>query len=255
MDKQRIERQFSRNSGYYTQESQIQKQMAQSLAQMSPDAFNPKSLFEFGAGTGHLTAQLHHRWPQAKYTALDISHGMVSQQYEFSEAVQYIQGDIEQYSFTQKYDLIASNATLQWLGDIGRVLQKMHKALYPSGVVMLGTFGPSTLQELHTAYSTAQGVGFKSPVRYTSQQELYALLTAVGFTNVQVHSTCLYEYHSSVSHLLKHLKRMGVTSIHHSPALTRTGLQALQSEYEANFGGVKGLQCTWECVLAVGRVC
>jgi trans-aconitate 2-methyltransferase len=81
------------------------------------------SVIDLGCGTGELTKVLHQRTSARQTTGLDSSETMLARTAEFASAgLRFQPGDIA--SFAGNYDLVFSNAALQWLDD--------HEALIPA---------------------------------------------------------------------------------------------------------------------------
>ncbi len=87
-----------------------------------PDAA-PARVVDLGCGPGNSTALLAARWPNAQIEGIDSSDDMLAQARASSVRAQWIKSDLAQWLPEVRYDVVFSNATLQWLGN--------HKALLP----------------------------------------------------------------------------------------------------------------------------
>ncbi|MCX4749987.1 methyltransferase domain-containing protein [Kitasatospora sp. NBC_01287] len=95
-------------------------------------------LLDIGCGPGNSTAELRRRWPQAAITGIDNSAEMLAtargERGEPSAA--YLLADAAQYDpAPARPDLIASNATLQWVDGHLDLLPRWAVALRPGGVL------------------------------------------------------------------------------------------------------------------------
>lgn len=98
---------------------------------------SPRRIVDLGCGPGHLTAELHDRWPTAHIEAVDRSAEML----ERARAdhpdlpVDWLAADIAGWAPAQPVDLILSNATLHWLDDHASLFPRLVGALRDGGVL------------------------------------------------------------------------------------------------------------------------
>ena len=83
----------------------------------------PARVIDLGCGPGNSTALLRGRWPDAAVTGLDSSPQMLAAARKDQPDGEWVLGDITTWTADPPYDLVFSNATLQWLPD--------HATLYP----------------------------------------------------------------------------------------------------------------------------
>jgi trans-aconitate 2-methyltransferase len=87
---------------------------------------------DLGCGTGELTRQLADALPDSNTTGLDSSPQMLEKAAAFSgPGLRFIQGD--QAMLTGEWDLIFSNAALQWSEDHARLISDLYGRLKPGG--------------------------------------------------------------------------------------------------------------------------
>lgn len=91
------------------------------LARVALDA--PARVIDLGCGPGNSTALLRGRWPGAAVTGLDSSPQMIAAARKDQPDGDWVLDDITTWTPDPPYDLVFSNATLQWLPD--------HATLYP----------------------------------------------------------------------------------------------------------------------------
>jgi trans-aconitate 2-methyltransferase len=103
------------------------------LARVACD--NPKRVIDLGCGTGNSTALLAQRWPQAELQGLDSSRDMLEQARRSGVDAQWIEADIANWSTDQKYDVIFSNATLQWLDQHRVLIARLISLVAPGGTL------------------------------------------------------------------------------------------------------------------------
>jgi trans-aconitate 2-methyltransferase len=93
------------------------------LAQL--DLAAPQRVIDLGCGPGNSTAFLRERWPEAAITGLDISAEMLVTARRDHPAIDFVAGDIAEWSPGEPYDLVFSNAALQWVGDHEQLLPRL----------------------------------------------------------------------------------------------------------------------------------
>lgn len=85
----------------------------------------PRRIIDLGCGPGNSAAVLLERWPKSEVTGLDSSSSMIDVARREQPDRRWVAGDITEWASTEKsqFDLVFSNAALQWVPD--------HAALYP----------------------------------------------------------------------------------------------------------------------------
>lgn len=102
--------------------------------------FNPKTILELGCGTGNLTQLVHHRFPNATITAVDISAECINECKSRikSSAVEYVNSDFKNIDFLKnRFDLIISSISIHHLtdGDKEVLFQKIYNCQAQKGVL------------------------------------------------------------------------------------------------------------------------
>jgi trans-aconitate 2-methyltransferase len=89
---------------------------------------------DLGCGTGELTAKLADLLPQSEVTGLDTSEQMLEKAARHSRpGLRFERGD--QAKLTGKWDLIFSNAALQWTEDHPALFSRLFAQLQPGGQI------------------------------------------------------------------------------------------------------------------------
>ncbi len=95
---------------------------------------DPKTVLDIGCGPGNSTAVLRERFPNAKIIGIDNAPDMIEKAKESYPEMSFLCIDADEYIATvgEKFDVVFSNACMQWLPD--------HKALLPKwmGLVKKG---------------------------------------------------------------------------------------------------------------------
>lgn len=150
-------------------------------------------VIDLGCGTGELTAALHEHLANATTTGLDRSPAMLEKARAIEgEGLEFRLGDIGGFDDFATYDLIFSNAALQWVPNHADLFDRMLKALKPGGQIAVqvprNTDHPSQTvvfelgrEEPYRARLPAQ------PVIGVLEPEEYAvLLHRLGFNQIHV---------------------------------------------------------------------
>ena len=96
---------------------------------------DPRSLVDLGCGPGNSTAELRKRWPDAKITGIDCSEEMLTTARASDDGVNWQLGDLATWNGESQYDVVFSNAALQWLPDHHTLLPRLFRRVSSSGVL------------------------------------------------------------------------------------------------------------------------
>lgn len=146
-----IEHRFTAAAATYDRHNCPQRELGERLLTLLP-ATSPHRILDVGAGTGLLTQYLLERYPEASIDALDIAPGMVDvgrERFQQQSRVTWKLGDARQFTSSHRYDLIVSNAALQWMPSLPSALSHLVEQLEPGGVLGIGMMLSETLSELH----------------------------------------------------------------------------------------------------------
>jgi len=160
IDKNSLAMRFGNSSVGYEDATPTQDMMSRFLMEKITQHFSDKkisSILELGCGTGRLTRQLIEAFPEAQVTAIDISSDMVLHAKKLCSKANYIEADAEKYvhSLANKFDLIVSNAAIQWFENPQITLKKALELLAPRGYMAIATFANRTFFELSSAFKNA----------------------------------------------------------------------------------------------------
>jgi trans-aconitate 2-methyltransferase len=96
---------------------------------------NPAHVIDLGCGPGNSTALLARRWPKAKLEGLDSSEAMLDQARRSGINATWHSGDIPGWAPARHYDVIFTNATLQWVAGQEKLLPRLMSFLEPAGML------------------------------------------------------------------------------------------------------------------------
>ncbi len=97
----------------------------------------PQRVIDLGCGPGNSTVVLAARWPEAQITGLDSSLEMLAAARQAHPAVEWVEGDIAQWaaSAAAPFDLVFSNAALQWVPGHAALLPRLLAQVAPGGAL------------------------------------------------------------------------------------------------------------------------
>lgn len=96
---------------------------------------NPASIIDIGCGPGNSTQILVQRWPQAEITGVDNSPAMIEKAKNDFPQQEWKIVDAGKDVIHDKYDIVFSNATIQWIPDHAGLIKKFNDLLTGKGLV------------------------------------------------------------------------------------------------------------------------
>ena len=162
-DKQQMRAAFEQSAEHYDAVAVLQREVADRLLErLDLLKMIPQSILDLGSGTGYCSEALATRYPKARITALDMAGAMVNKTRKrfstwsrFRRGHQFVCGDAESLPFADNsFEMIFSNLTIQWCGDLGQTFAEMKRVLKPGGVILYTTLGPDTLKELRNSWAS-----------------------------------------------------------------------------------------------------
>lgn len=206
LDKSLIKKNFKKSIVSYSKNAVVQEKMAQKLVSLIKEKTNKtdfKNILEIGSYTGFLTKQINENFCFENYLALDIVEHSKDYIQKINPEIKFLNSDIESFSVStgEKFDLIATNASLQWCEDFKSVILKLKSCLKEGGVLALSTFEENNLFEIKETFNIS--------LNYLSESELETCFSnKVSFFK----ESYALEFKNGIE-LLKHLKLTGVNSI------------------------------------------
>ncbi|MBZ7958071.1 malonyl-ACP O-methyltransferase BioC [Campylobacter molothri] len=208
---------FLKAKSSYEKAAKVQNWMGDRLCEKIPANKFFDQVFEFGCAQGEFTRKLKKKIIFKKYILNDILD------YKSQDKVEiFDMNDIAQYPLsTQKFDLIASNATLQWL-NFKKILPTLANMLDTKGILLLSTFGEKNLEQI------TKSTGFS--LKYLSLFEIKKILQEHFFEILIEEDFITLEFESPLE-VFRHLKLSGVNSLGHH-TLTKTFLKDYEKKFQ-----------------------
>jgi len=251
-DKQLVGRRFGRSLHTYRQNALIQRRMAEVLVGMVGRAGLPDHVgrvLEVGAGSAILTSLLLSEHSVGTYVANDLVAGsreFVTRAFDGGAVGdgQFLHGDIESLeSLPGNLDLVVSNATVQWLHDLGAFFGRMAASLRPGGVLAFSTFGTANMREI----ARLEGVSLP----YRSIPEIAALADG-EFETLSIDEEERRIEFASPEAVLRHIRETGVNGVAGRP-WTRSRYQQFLRRYRDTFSTGSGVSLTYHPIYCCFR--
>ncbi len=221
LDKNIIKNNFKKSFPTYEENAIAQKETARKLVSLIKGK-NFDSVLEVGSYSGYLTRYAIENINCRNYSAIDIIEESEFAVKRINPKIQFFNCDIDKFSTNLKFDLILSNASLQWSNSFENVIKKLQSYLQPEGTLALSVFQDGNLSEIKDAFN----VGLNYP-KYNEIKNMFSKKALI----IQVNK--VLEFDSSLE-ILNHLKKTGVNSLKKGglPILeVKAGLKILEEKY------------------------
>ncbi len=96
---------------------------------------DPGRVVDLGCGPGNSTAVLRKRWPKAEVTGVDSSPEMIAAAKKSEPTGRWVLGDIATWAEEKPFDVVFSNAALQWVPDHAAVVPRLFGLVAPGGAL------------------------------------------------------------------------------------------------------------------------
>ena len=157
LDPARVRRSFDKAATGYDAAAAVPTEIRNRLLErLDLVKLQPKVVLDLGAGTGHASKALKHRYKSAEVIALDIASGMLGEanrRQSWLKRFHRVTADAHKLPIKDaSAQLVFSNLMLEWCHDPDAVFQEMRRVLQPGGLVTFATLGPDTLRELRESW-------------------------------------------------------------------------------------------------------
>ncbi|MFA5857750.1 MAG: methyltransferase domain-containing protein [Elusimicrobiota bacterium] len=98
-------------------------------------SYQPQNIIDIGCGPGNSSKVLMDRWPTAKILGIDSSPNMIEKAKQNYPQCEWVQADAASYSSETKFDIVFSNATIQWIPNHENLLKTFDALLTENGVL------------------------------------------------------------------------------------------------------------------------
>lgn len=196
------------NPALYLKFGNERTQPAYDLANRIPTE-NPERILDIGCGPGNSTDILAGRWPKAEVTGIDSSASMIEKARNDHPALRWIEKDAgKDLSDLGTFDIVFSNAALQWIPDHDRLIPHIFSLLKKDGIlaVQVPNNGNSPMQT--AARTTASSTKWKKYFAtdsfqiYDSPETYYSQISPLT-AHVQFWQTIYYQIMASHESILE----------------------------------------------------
>lgn len=253
-DKALIACRFDRRADSYESVTPVQSMMADRLmaivADALPNANIPMSMLDMGCGPGRLARRFTETFPTADVLGIDVAPTMIDKARESLPSGRFSVADAETYlqQSRETFDVIASNAALQWFAHPVEALQRCLDRLKPGGLLAAATFGEETFRELRDSFGAAYvelGRDEAEHVHHLPSADYWRSALPGFLVRDETHELTF----PSVREFLHSVRRAGAT---HSPtgpsSLTRSLYRAMTAHYSDRFSRPGGVVATYHAI-------
>lgn len=227
-----VEASFSRAAARYRDHAQIQRAMADWLAEWIPAARTGRAL-ELGAGPGLFTERLL-PW-SGPLLATDLSAAMCAAGAARLPNLEWRRATAE-HPPAGPWDFVFTSSMLQWLADPVAALSEIRAQLAPRGGRLLaGLFIAPTLPEWENLARIA-------PLPWRTAAQWLAALRAAGLHPIRSDTRTVAVEFPSAQSLLRSLHSAGAAPHRRLPPAR---LRRLLSDYDARHHTARGVTSTW----------
>ncbi|MFS4582591.1 methyltransferase [Phaeobacter sp. C3_T13_0] len=248
----RVANSFRRGLDSYHRQATAQAIVAMDLADLLQKSVGDRRfehVFEFGAGTGHLTEALLQRFEIDQLTLNDLVgeaepalHKLVG---GHGRTATFTSGMVESCALPHDVDLIAASSVVQWVRDMPMLMQGCATALQPGGWLALSGYGRSHFREL-----TALGSGAAAP-NYMDCGD-WADVLPEELHLVELVQAAITLHFETPRDVLRHLRATGVNSMAQG-GWTRARLAEFEEAYCQRFSSPQGVTLTYDPVLMLAE--
>jgi trans-aconitate 2-methyltransferase len=221
---------------------------------------------DLGCGTGELTVQAHRQLDARQTIGIDNSSTMLARAHDLHvEGVTFRHGDITTFTDENSFDVVLSNAALQWLPDHAAVLARWTRALRPNG--QLAVQLPSNAD--HPSHVVADALAHESPfieafdgdpppdptARVLAPEKYSEILEALGFSRQHVRLQVYPHHLDSSADVVEWVKGTSLTRVKArlSPALYQKFLDRYRQRLMAAIGDHQPYLYTFKRILFWAR--
>lgn len=251
--KQAVSERFGRAAASYDAHGKVQTVCANHLIRTWPSGLAPSgdNALDLGCATALQAESLLERWPDLRWTGLDLSPAMLERADKLGRTGKHYQplcADAEQLPLaTASQALVFSNFALQWCRP-QRVAEELARVLVPDGSLLLCLPLAGSLRELKDSWAVADN---HSHVNFLpTERDWRQVLTGAGLEPVIWRTGLLPEYYPDVKSLARNIQNSGVGHIPgRSHGLTGKSAWAAMTKAYERYREDAGLPLTWRVLV------
>ena len=243
LDPRRVRIRFDRAATTYEAAALIPMEVGERLIDhLEPLVVNPARVLDLGAGTGAFSRRLAKRFTGARVFELDFARSMLLHSrrgWRWGSRRFQVCGDAQLLPFhDQSFDIVFSNATLEWCNDLARTVGEIARVLQPGGLILFSTFGPDTLETLRRSWASCDAEVHVHT--FMDMHDLGDALTRAGISGVVMETERLTVEFPNLDTMVADLRAMGATNAarqRRTSLIGRERLTALRRAFETHRRG------------------
>lgn len=246
INKDLVKYRFSKSINSYDNTAVVQKEMATLLIDkiLTNCGKDFRKVFEFGVGTGFLSKNILDKITFEDYYANDIIEESEFCIKNIIDNAKFLPGDIEKIELNNKFDLVVSNAVMQWIGDVDELLFKIKNNMTQDGYFAFTTFGEQNYKEI----KETTGVSLNYLKSETLKEKCEKYFDIISYEeNIQT------LYFDTPLDVLKHIKKSGTNGIA-STHWTVSKLKAFEEFYKNSFAMANKVVLTYNPVYVILKI-
>lgn len=202
---------FSWDAGQYLRFTDERTRPSNDLVSKIP-VTNPKSIIDLGCGPGNSSEVLRKKYPNAKIVGIDNSEDMVISARKNHPEIDFVLGDMRDVSKAgNSYDIVFSNAALQWVPDNKKLIKGMSQIVNNGGVFAAQIPYNSQAKAQKIIDKTIKSVKWSAKLEeerlvYTLKNTAYYTLLTQNFSTVDMWETDYYHILDSHEDILNWYK-------------------------------------------------
>lgn len=98
---------------------------------------DPSTIIDIGCGPGNSTQILYQRWPNSRILGIDNSEAMIKKAKQEYPSQKWKLVDAEKDIISGRYDIVFSNATIQWIPNHSDLFNRLKNNLTERGVLAI----------------------------------------------------------------------------------------------------------------------
>lgn len=99
--------------------------------------YSPEHIVDIGCGPGNSSQVLLQRWPESRLIGVDSSPAMIEKAKKDFPKQEWILADAISFEPDVKFDIVFSNATIQWIPYHTTLFEKLNNLLSENGVIAI----------------------------------------------------------------------------------------------------------------------
>lgn len=182
----------------------------------------PRRIVDLGCGPGNSTVVLAERWPNAELSGVDSSSTMIDVARREQPDRRWIAADISEWADSEReqFDVVFSNAALQWVPDHASVYPRLLKRVARGGVFAMQI--PADFDALPHQLMRDLATGVKAKEWYSHDSAFYYDLLAPRSASVDIWEALYQHVLPSADAIVEWYKGSGL----------RPFLEAMESDTE-----------------------